>query len=143
MGAPVVHWEINGKDAKRLHEFYANLFGWKIKADNPINYGLVDTGVKLGANGGIGQSAPENPAPSVTFYVQVDDLQAHLDKAASLGGRTVLPVTEIPNMVTMALFADPEGNTIGLVKSMEPPRKRRASARRKKRPARRARRQRR
>ena len=34
-----------------------------------------------------------------------------------LGGKTVVPETEIPNMVTFALFADPEGNVVGLVKS--------------------------
>jgi predicted enzyme related to lactoylglutathione lyase len=28
-----------------------------------------------------------------------------------------MPVTEIPNMVTFALFSDPEGNVVGVVKS--------------------------
>ena len=36
-------------------------------------------------------------------------------------GRIVMPVTEIPNMVMMAMFADPEGNTIGLIKAAAPP----------------------
>ena len=27
-----------------------------------------------------------------------------------------MPVTEIPNMVTFALFADPEGHVVGVVK---------------------------
>lgn len=49
-------------------------------------------------------------------YVQVDDPQAYLDKVESLGGKTVVPVTEIPNMVTFALFTDPEGHMVGLVK---------------------------
>jgi hypothetical protein len=45
----------------------------------------------------------------------VDDLQGYLDKAEQSGGRTVVPVTEIPNMVTFAQFADPEGNVVGIV----------------------------
>ncbi len=53
----------------------------------------------------------------VTFYVQVDDLDAYLKKAESLGGRTVVPPTEIPNMVTFAMFSDPDGNAVGLVKT--------------------------
>jgi hypothetical protein len=53
----------------------------------------------------------------VTFYVGVDDPQSYLDKAESLGGKTVMPVTEIPNMVTFALFADPEGHMVGVVKN--------------------------
>ena len=51
----------------------------------------------------------------MTFYVQVDDINAYLKKAESLGGKTVMPRTEIPNAVTMALFSDVDGNTIGLV----------------------------
>ena len=51
----------------------------------------------------------------VTFYVQVEDPQAALDKAESLGGKTVLPVMTIPDTVTLALFADPEGHVVGLV----------------------------
>lgn len=121
MGAPVVHWEINASDAKRLHDFYSGLFGWKVNADNPMNYGLVNTGSKSGAQGGIGQRDQQNPMPNVTFYVEVEDLQGQLARAESLGGRVVMPVTEIPNMVTMAMFADPEGNTIGMIKATSPP----------------------
>ena len=46
MSAPVVHWEINAKDSKRLWEFYSGLFGWKVNSDNPMKYGLVNTGSK-------------------------------------------------------------------------------------------------
>jgi predicted enzyme related to lactoylglutathione lyase len=46
----------------------------------------------------------------------VDDLAACLKKAESMGGKTVVPPTEIPDMVTFAQFQDPEGNIVGLVK---------------------------
>jgi len=52
----------------------------------------------------------------LSVYVQVDDLQAYLDKAETLGGKTLVPPTEIPNTVTFAMFQDPEGNMIGLLK---------------------------
>ncbi len=117
MGAPVVHWEINARDARRAQEFYSSLFGWTIDANNPMGYGMVSTGSPQGIGGGIGQNDPNQPVPpAVTFYVQVEDPQMVLDKVAGLGGRVVMPVTEIPGMVTFALFADPEGNTIGLLK---------------------------
>jgi predicted enzyme related to lactoylglutathione lyase len=121
MGAPVVHWEINSNNAQRLQEFYGKLFGWEINANNPMNYGMVNTGSKIGANGGIGQNDPNQPPPPpVTFYVQVSDLQATLDNVTALGGTVVTPPTEIPNMITFALFRDPDGNIIGLVKGEEP-----------------------
>jgi uncharacterized protein len=119
MAAPVTHFEVNAKDAARVREFFSNLFGWKIDIDPSMNYGMIDTGVKMGINGGIGQSM--GPSSSVTFYVQVEDVQAHLDKAVSLGGKIVMPLTEVPGVVTMAQFADPEGNVIGIVKGPQTP----------------------
>ncbi len=75
---------------------------------------MIDTHAEGGINGDI---APANNGTSrVTFYAQVDDLQAYLDKAEGLGGKTVLPPMEIPDTVTLAMFTDPEGNLIGLIK---------------------------
>jgi hypothetical protein len=51
-------------------------------------------------------------------YVEVDDLQQALDKAESLGGKTVMPPMDIPDAVSLAMFTDPSGNVIGLVKGM-------------------------
>lgn len=112
MPNPVVHWEITGPKGKELQGFYAKLFDWKIDANNPMDYGMVDTGGD-GINGGIGPSPNAN---AVTFYVQVPDPQAYLDKVEEMGGKTIMPVTEIPGTVTLAQFADPEGNVIGLLK---------------------------
>lgn len=39
----------------------------------------------------------------------------------SLGGSVVRPMEVIPGMVTMAVFADPEGNQVGLVAEQTPP----------------------
>ena len=113
MGQPVVHFEITGRNGKRLQDFYAKLFGWKIDASNPMNYGIVDTQSEGGIGGGIG---PTDGESGVTFYIEVDDPQAYVDRIESAGGKTVVPVTEIPGMVTFAQFADPEGNVVGLVK---------------------------
>jgi predicted enzyme related to lactoylglutathione lyase len=115
MGRPVVHFEFNASDSKKLGSFYSELFDWKIDTNNPMGYGMVDTGGEAGIGGGIGQS--DGNAPNyLSVYVQVDDLQAYLDKAEKLGGKTLVPPTEIPNTVTFAMFQDPEGNMIGLLK---------------------------
>ena len=47
----------------------------------------------------------------------VEDLQATLDKAESLGSKTTMPIMEVPGMVTLAHFSDPDGNVIGIVQS--------------------------
>ena len=111
-GAPVVHFEINARDPKALHNFYSSLFGWKINADNPMGYGMVTAGGK-GINGGIG---PAQGAPFLTVYVSVPDLDSTLRRVSELGGSTVVPPTEIPNLVTFAVFTDPQGHRIGLIK---------------------------
>lgn len=120
MGAPVVHWEINSRDAQKAIDFYAKLFDWKISNAEAMQYGLVDTGVKMGINGGISK-VEEGANSFVTVYVQVEDPQAYLDKAVSLGAKIIRPVTEIPNMVTYALFTDPDGNTFGIIKGPQTP----------------------
>jgi predicted enzyme related to lactoylglutathione lyase len=114
MANQVSWFEVTGKDGAKLQQFYGGLFGWKIDAGNPMNYGIVDSG-EGGIGGGIGAS--QNGSKQVTFYVSVDDLEAYLAKAEQLGGRTVVPVTEIPDMVTFAQIADPEGNVVGIVKN--------------------------
>ena len=112
MPNPVVHFEVTGQDGKKLQEFYSKTFGWNVNADNPMNYGIVE-GQEGGIGGGI--SAGDGGTKQVTFYIAVDNPQAYLDKVESKGGKTVMPVTEIPGMVILAQFADPEGNVVGLV----------------------------
>ena len=117
MPNPVLHFEIVSKDASRLHSFYSDVFDWKIDANNPMNYGLVDAGGE-GINGGIGGPMDESYPGHITFYVSVPDLDATLEKIESLGGKTVMPPSEIPGTdTTIAQFTDPAGNLIGLTKA--------------------------
>jgi hypothetical protein len=110
-----VHFEIYGKDAAALRGFYTELFGWEIHADNPMNYGMVHTNAgDKGIEGGVAEGEAR-----VNVVIEVEDLQAHLDRAVGLGGAVVTPVTEIPNMVTFAELRDPAGNVIGIVKADE------------------------
>ena len=117
MGNPVVHFEIAGPDGPALQQFYSDLFGWKIdmQGEEMGNYGVVSAN-EGGIGGGLFPTTEDMPARShVTFYVQVDDLQAGLDKVASMGGNTIMPPMEIaPGMGSVAMFGDPAGNAIGL-----------------------------
>ena len=117
MANPVTWFEITGKDGKKLQDFYSGVFGWKINASNPMNYGMVDNAGE-GIGGGI--SGGDGSRNQVTFYVEVDDPQAYLNKIEAKGGKTVVPVTEVPGMVIFAQFADPEGNVVGITKAGYP-----------------------
>jgi len=36
MGQPIVHFEIIGKDPKRLRSYYGDLFGWEFDTNAPV-----------------------------------------------------------------------------------------------------------
>jgi predicted enzyme related to lactoylglutathione lyase len=116
MGAPVAWFEITSQDPQRLIGFYRELFGWTISASPDAGYSLVDTGAGGEAiGGGIGATqSPEDPG-GVTVYLKVDDVQAYLDKAERLGGKTLVPLTDLPgDFGRFAMFADPDGHSVGL-----------------------------
>ena len=116
MGDPVVWFEITSSRATDLNAFYASVFGWRSQqvTDQP-RYWTIDE-EQGGIAGGIGDAQGPN---QVTFYVGVDDLQATLDRIVAAGGTVVMPITTIPDLVTMALFADPQGNVIGITRKWQ------------------------
>jgi uncharacterized protein len=122
MGQAVVHFEVIGKDGEKLRGFYSDLFGWEINADNPMNYGMVQRDGNtnadgIGIGGGIGP-AQEGSDGWVTFYVETGDVEASLQKAESLGGTRVMGPMDVPDGPQIGLFKDPEGHTVGVVKTM-------------------------
>ena len=121
MGQPVVHFEIIGNDAEKLMGYYSELFGWEFNADNPMNYGTVDREANtnadgIGIGGGIG-AGPEGYDGHVTFYIEVPDVEASLAKAESLGGSRMMGPEKVMEGIEIGLFNDPEGRTVGVVKT--------------------------
>jgi len=112
MSNPVVHFEIGCTNMQQTADYFYQLFGWNMQAIGPAT--MIHTGADSGIHGHISALGHE-PHHYTIFYVQVDNVQAYLTKAGSLGGKTLVPPVEIPTG-TFAWFADPEGNTIGLWK---------------------------
>ena len=112
MANPVVYFEVGAAENQPLVEFYGQLFGWGMRSVAP-GYTLIDTRGGGGVNGGVGRSGTREPW--ATFYVEVDDLRATLDRVGSMGGRTVVEPMEIPGMGSFAMFDDPDGVLVGLV----------------------------
>jgi uncharacterized protein len=110
MGRPVVHFEIGCRDRGKTSDFYSKLFGWQITPAGPASN--IETG--QGISGHI-TSLGHEPEHYTTFYVDVEDVQAALDSAVALGGKKLVGPIAIPTG-TFAWFADPDGNTIGLLK---------------------------
>ena len=49
------------------------------------------------------------------IYMRVDDLDKYLDRAEQLGGKRLVPPTDLPeDYGRFAIFTDPDGNAVGL-----------------------------
>ena len=115
MPNPVIHFEIGCRNSEKMQQFYSGLFDWTFQAGGPA--AMANTGSKEGIQGHL-MSLGHEPHNYCVVYVQVDDLQKYLDKATKLGGKTLIPPQEVPNMGHFAWFTDPEGTMVGLWKPM-------------------------
>jgi uncharacterized protein len=93
----------------RPGQIFSQLFNWKIEEIGPA--AMIRTGGEFWRTHH--RFSGMSRTNYTIFYVKVDDVKAYLEKAASLGGKMVVPPVAIPGG-TFAWFADPEGNTIGL-----------------------------
>jgi predicted enzyme related to lactoylglutathione lyase len=123
MANPVMWFEIIGPDSERLHRFYRDALAWKLTP--PVkemgNYSMVE-GHEPGPGGGIGEGPNR-----VSIYFATPEPQRALERALASGATLLMPVTEITPGTTIAMFTDPAGNTVGLMK--ENPRPARAATR--------------
>jgi predicted enzyme related to lactoylglutathione lyase len=114
MGNPVVHFEIIGENLQLLTDFYKSVFDWKI---DPVmeEYSMVNTGSGIaGGIGGMGDARRH-----VTFYIEVDDVNAALALIESEGGQKAFGPHPVPTGAIIAGFTDPEGHLVGLVQQPE------------------------
>jgi len=118
MGNAVVHFEVMAQDRQRVMSFFSELFGWKIDTDNPMGYGVIahsDNYSKggIGIGGGIFGDMPAGQ-DGVTFYVEVDDIEATLTQVEKLGGQRLMGPETAEGGPTFGHLLDPEGHWVGL-----------------------------
>ena len=109
---PIIHVEFSANDREAAGEFYAKLFGWKIQQLPEMNYATFDSG---SVGGGLNPVQEDYPAGTVMVYVQTDDVNATLAQVEALGGKTIVPKSEIPGVGWFAIFSDPTGNQVALL----------------------------
>lgn len=117
---------ITGDPGTLVNNFYTQMFDWQFTCDPAVPYWYIamddDKKIFVGGIGKVGNTP--GFGKTVTFYVQVPNVSEALTKAESLGATCVMGVTPIPApngmTYTIAMFADPQNNVIGLI---EPPQK--------------------
>jgi len=109
--------ELLTNDTQSAKIFYEKLFGWKTKTDS----GATPYTEWINGEdhiGGMMQIQPDmGPMPpNWGLYFAVDDCDAMAQKATSLGARTYVPPTDIPNVGRFSVLADPQGAVFNIIK---------------------------
>ena len=109
--------ELVTPDPAAAARFYGQLFGWKTEAMDMGNgpYHVVKVGeTSVGGIMGLPPNAPPMP-PHWGCYVTVDDVDAVVAQAGSLGGGVLVPPMEVPGVGRMAVIRDPQGAALNVI----------------------------
>jgi len=116
MAVEIVHIEFKSANFTRTSEFYAKVFDWRMEQNASASYmKLSGTG---GPSGGwVRADLVQSPGPIA--YLPVDDLEATLNEVENAGGRVLVRSLPFAGGGEIGLFADPDGNVLGLWKRKE------------------------
>jgi uncharacterized protein len=107
--------ELATSDMAAAGRFYGGLFGWTFEEveGSPVPYSVIKNGEAR--NGGIRAQGDQEKGipPNWVPYFAVDSCEASATRASELGGRVVVPTTNVPNG-TFAGITDPQGAAFSL-----------------------------
>ena len=109
----ICHVEWGTPVPQGLHKFLTQLFGWEFQSFAP--HYMIYLPAEGGASVDIQQSDQMRAGGSPNASVRVLDLDAMLAKAGELGGKVVVPKTQM-GTGAFAFIAAPDENLIGLQK---------------------------
>lgn len=122
--ARAVHFEIHAANPKDMIGFYSKLFGWTFNKWDGGDYWMIHTGPddQPGINGGLMPRRGDLPAPmaavnAFVITVDVDDVDACVAHAQTLGGSIALPKMAVPGIGWLAYAKDPDGNIFGMMQT--------------------------
>jgi predicted enzyme related to lactoylglutathione lyase len=104
--------ELTTTDPTAAEKFYTGLFGWTPKHSAP-SAGMEYTEFSVNGQPSIGMmpKPPHMPAHIPSYwmpYFQVENADASVAKAQSLGGKIMVPAQDIPNTGRFAIVTDPQ-----------------------------------
>jgi len=107
----ICYLEIPAVDIARSVDFYASVFGWKIRTRGDGARAFDDAAGALSGTWVTGR--PPLETPGVLIYIMVGDMASILEAVVDHGGAIVQPVGADHPEIT-ARFRDPGGNILGL-----------------------------
>jgi len=116
--------ELVSTDPAAAGAFYAAVFGWEphaVEMGGGMTYTLFrrpgtsgPDGNSVGA-GGMMKTPPGVPHSFWLPYVMVDSADRASEKAQKLGGKVMVPPTDIPNVGRFACWSDPQQASLGVL----------------------------
>ena len=107
----VCYIEIPATDVRRSADFYARVFGWRLRQRGDGHTAFDDATGEVSGTWVVGR--PPSSQPGLLFYIMVDSVAATIDAVKVHGGEIVQPIGADAPEIT-ARFRDPGGNVIGL-----------------------------
>ncbi|MBI0584395.1 MAG: VOC family protein [Methanomassiliicoccus sp.] len=122
MSHTMIHFEIPADDLEKMKAFYKNVFDWKYTEIPEMQYTTIQTvptddkGMlkEPGINGGIFKRTEKSQVP--LNYVSVESVDEFIDRVVKNGGSVRSPKMYIPKVGDIAVIADPEGNSLGIIR---------------------------
>ncbi|NJN96999.1 MAG: VOC family protein [Anaerolineales bacterium] len=115
--------ELATRDSQNSSDFYTQLFGWTAQTQpmGETNYTVFNNGDNM--NAGMIEMTAEwgDIPPHWMVYLTVTDCDASAEKVTALGGKVLVPPTDIPNMGRFAVVQDPQGAVFSFIKMDNPP----------------------
>jgi predicted enzyme related to lactoylglutathione lyase len=108
----ITHVDIPVDDVERATRFYGRVFGWDIQEYPGFEGYPMWRAPNQVSGGGLAPRDASLQRPRST--VEVDSIDETLRLVTELGGRVLVPRSEITATSWWAVFEDPEGNEIGL-----------------------------
>ena len=106
----IAYIEIPAIDIQRSADFYAKVFGWRIKRRGDGSTAFDDTTGEVSGTWVVGR--PASAEPGLLIYIMVDSVAATVDAVIAEGGEIVQSIGAYTPQI--ARFHDPAGNVIGL-----------------------------
>ncbi len=105
-------FELMTTDLEAAKSFYSEVFGWeyeKFSSTPDMHYEVIKVNGKEVA--GMMKNPPqaEEHPPCWGMYITVDNIDETARKIEELGGKIVIPPTDIPEVGRFSVFADPQG----------------------------------
>ena len=113
LAGKICYLEIPTMDVEVSAEFYARIFGWKIRVRGDGERAFDDAAGGVSGSWVLGR--PPSREPGMVTYIMVDNIDATLAEISKAGGQGVTPRTSLgAGSQAYATFRDPAGNVLGL-----------------------------